>query len=188
LISFRIESDDRVSLLHSPYPGMVGFFRNTYARANPGRPPLGDSKKAAFKASNQKYVVAENGGGGVVNANRDQALSWETFTIERTRRGDLTSGELVNIKAPNGQHYVVAEERGGGAVNANRTAPFNWERFVIDGWENDVTRLARGKPLPNGSVVTLRTDGDFYLRPESGVLKATGTSPDASAKFVLELK
>ena len=182
-ISFRIENDDRVSLMSSPYAGMVGFFRNTYVRATPNRPSLGTNKKAAFKASNGKYIVAEDGGGGVVNANRAQAQSWETFTLERTRTGALTSGELINLKASDGQHYVVAENRGGGSVNANRINPLNWERFVID-------RVGArfGATLGTGDRVTLRTDGDRFLVPDGETLKATSESPGAAAEFVLELK
>jgi hypothetical protein len=36
-----------------------------------------------LRASNNQYVVAENGGGGVVNANRTAVGAWETFTLQR---------------------------------------------------------------------------------------------------------
>jgi hypothetical protein len=35
--------------------------------------------RAALQASNGQYVVAEGGGGGVVNANRNNIGAWETF-------------------------------------------------------------------------------------------------------------
>jgi len=41
-----------------------------------------------------KYVVAENGGGGVVNANRDSASTWETFSLYDLNGGALVSGDL----------------------------------------------------------------------------------------------
>jgi subtilisin family serine protease len=36
-----------------------------------------------LRASNNQYMVAENGGGGVVNANRTAVGAWETFTLQR---------------------------------------------------------------------------------------------------------
>ncbi len=35
----------------------------------------------ALRSSGNKYVVAENGGGGTVNVNRDTIGAWETFTL-----------------------------------------------------------------------------------------------------------
>lgn len=189
LIAFKIEPNDTVSMIDSSYPGLVGFFRNTYTPAVPNRPPLGTTKKVAFKASNGKYVVAEDAGGGIVNANRDVARSWEKFTIERTNDGDLKSGELVNIKTSDGQHYLVAIDGGGGAVKADRSTPLSWERFVIEGIRKaDGTALTFGDPISTGATIAIRTDGDSYLTAVAGVLKATASSPDASAEFVIEFK
>lgn len=39
--------------------------------------------KVAFRTGNGKYLCAEGGGGGEVNATRDAAGGWETFTLER---------------------------------------------------------------------------------------------------------
>ena len=40
--------------------------------------------RVTLRGCNDQYVVAENGGGGAVNVNRDLALEWETFTVTVT--------------------------------------------------------------------------------------------------------
>lgn len=40
-----------------------------------------DASHVALQASNGQYVVAEGGGGDVVNANRDAIGPWETFGV-----------------------------------------------------------------------------------------------------------
>jgi hypothetical protein len=40
-----------------------------------------DASHIALQASNGQYVVAEGGGGDVVNANRDAIGPWETFGV-----------------------------------------------------------------------------------------------------------
>ena len=80
--------------------------------------------RMALKASNGQYVVAEGGGGGVVNANRSVASTWETFRLIPL------GGANFALQASNGQ-YVVAEGGGGGEVNANRGAIGPWETFTM---------------------------------------------------------
>ncbi|HSL81312.1 MAG TPA: S8 family peptidase, partial [Thermoanaerobaculia bacterium] len=46
-----------------------------------------------LQASNGQYVVAENGGGGVINANRNVAAAWETFTLVDRNGGLLQHGD-----------------------------------------------------------------------------------------------
>jgi hypothetical protein len=110
------------------------------------------------------YVVAENGGGGVVNANREVASTWETFTLHDLDGGDLVSGDLVWLAALNGQ-FVVAEEGGGGAVNANRVTPLDWETFRI-------VKLggSAGAAIRDGDQIALQTKtrGLFVCALEGG--------------------
>jgi hypothetical protein len=86
------------------------------------------------------FVVAEGGGGDVVNANRTAAFTWETFRIERLDGGGtIGSGATVSLQAYNGWsggggNYVVAEGGGGSVVNANRGAVGPWETFTIHIW------------------------------------------------------
>jgi hypothetical protein len=81
--------------------------------------------KIALRTANGNYVVAENGGGAEVKADRIAAGPWETFTV-----GDEGFGKIT-LQANNG-NYVVAEEGGGGAVNANRTEVGPWEVFTVE--------------------------------------------------------
>lgn len=99
----------------------------------------GDPVAVAIKSGSTKYfMVAENGGGDVVNINRvytdpTQVGPWERFTIQRVSGGanDLISdGEQFALIASNGQ-YVVAEGGGGGVINANRTSRGPWETFTF---------------------------------------------------------
>jgi hypothetical protein len=82
------------------------------------------STQVALQASNNQYVVAEGGGGGVVNANRTNRGAWETFTVQE----DLVLGK-VSFQASNGK-WVVAEGGGGREVLANRSAVGAWEKFT----------------------------------------------------------
>ena len=84
----------------------------------------------AFQSVGGYFVVAEDGGGDVVNANRTAIGSWETFTLIDLNGGTLDNGDLVNIRSVNG-YYVVAEGGGDDVVNANRTVAQTWETFRI---------------------------------------------------------
>jgi beta-glucanase (GH16 family) len=68
-----------------------------------------------------KFVVAENGGGGAVNADRDVAGTWETFTLVDLDGGKLLDGDLVQLRANDGS-YVVAGGGGGAGVSADGSA------------------------------------------------------------------
>jgi hypothetical protein len=86
---------------------------------------------AGFQSVGGYFVVAEGGGGSVVNANRVALGPWETFTIFDLNGGGLESGDLVTIQSIGG-YFVVAEGGGGDVVNANRTQAFEWETFRIE--------------------------------------------------------
>jgi len=96
-----------------------------------------------------KYVVAENGGGGVVNANRDAASAWETFSLVDLSGGSLQDGDQIQLKASNGQ-FVCAEGGGGGLLNANRAAAADWETFIVH-------RLAGAGAISSGDQISLQT-------------------------------
>src|SRR5262249_15158092 len=78
------------------------------------------------------FVVAEQGGGGAVNANRPVASTWETFALHDLNGGSLQSGDLVNLQSLDG-HFVCAELGGGAGstVNATRTQALGWETFRV---------------------------------------------------------
>jgi beta-glucanase (GH16 family) len=102
-----------------------------------------------LKTVGNEFLVAENGGGGIVNANRDVASAWETFQLVDINGGALQSGDLVLLQASNG-NYFSAENGGGGIVDANRTTPLDWETFRIG-------RVGGGSTINFGDQVTLQT-------------------------------
>ena len=111
--------------------------------------------------SNNNFVCAENGGGGVINANRTKAFQWEHFDLL------YMADHTVAIETFSGQ-YVSAESGGGGNVIADRNWIRDWEKFT----------LVKTGPLS----VTFRTMNGHYLAPASTFphqISATATSPSS---------
>jgi hypothetical protein len=86
------------------------------------------------------FMVAEGGGGGIVNNNRSVIGPWEKFIVNDLNGGSLMSGDLVVIQTlqtpcssggVTGPCHLTAEGGGGGDVNANRPWAREWERFKI---------------------------------------------------------
>jgi murein DD-endopeptidase MepM/ murein hydrolase activator NlpD len=134
--------------------------------------------------SNQRFVVAENGGGGIVNVNRTRDREWETFTLLDLNEGDLLDGERVAFRTMDG-HFLTAEGAGGREVVANRTNPAAWETFIIH-----KVPLRPGEQITGFETISLTTeDGRFYVTARDFKLFAdrafyTGTVLD-SEKFVI---
>jgi hypothetical protein len=121
------------------------------------------------------YVVAELGGGGVVNANREGRGPWETFTLRDLNGGEVKSGDVVAFRTHDG-HWLTAEGGGGSKLIARGEGPHAWEKFVID-------RLDEER-------VTLETENGHYLVAEGGggsVVNADREAAGAWETFVLEL-
>lgn len=110
--------------------------------------PGGGTYTTAFQSIGGYFVVAEGGGGGVVNANRTGVGPWETFTVIDQNGGALESGDLVNIQSVGG-YFVVAEGGGGDVVNCNRTAAGAWETFRIE-------RIAGAGVINSGDQISLQ--------------------------------
>jgi hypothetical protein len=70
-----------------------------------------------------RYLCADQGGGGAVNANREVAGAWEGWRLH-----DCGNGR-VSIETREGGWYLCADQGGGGSVDANRTAVGPWETF-----------------------------------------------------------
>jgi hypothetical protein len=107
-----------------------------------------NGKPTALKTSRGYYVVAENSGGGVVNANRTSPGLWENFNVV-----DVGPG-LVALQAINGQ-YVVAEGGGGREVLARANAIGPWETFGL-------------VPMGPPGLFALKTYNGAYLQAEGG--------------------
>lgn len=108
-----------------------------------------------------KYVVAENGGGGEVHANRDTASTWETFSLSDLNGGDLVSGDLITLGTLDG-HFLSAEGGGGGVVDAIRTAAVDWETFRL-------VKVGGTGAIQSGNQVALQTVlRGLYVSAENG--------------------
>lgn len=107
-------------------------------------------RSATFRTTvANKFLVAINGGGGDVLADRDAASTWETFTLSDLNDGDLVSGDFVTLGTLT-NHFVSAEGGGGGVVNAIRTAGLDWETFRI-------LKVGGTGVIRNGDQVALQT-------------------------------
>jgi len=137
------------SLGFGPQPGNVirNAFNGAGCLGTCGDPGNG-TYTTAFQSIFGYFVVAEGGGGDVVNANRTAVGPWETFTVIDLNGGALESGDLINIQSIGG-YYVVAEGGGGDVVNANRTAAATWETFRIE-------KLNGGGTIGSGDSISLQ--------------------------------
>ena len=99
-----------------------------------------------LKASNANYVSAEGGGGGIVNANRQQASTWETFEISVVGGGVLLSGANVQLRTSSG--YYLSEYAGGGGLDATKRFAGDWETFKMAAPE-----VGLGLPIPDGAAI-----------------------------------
>jgi hypothetical protein len=114
----------------------------------------------SFRTATGNYLVAENGGGAHVAANRTAIGPWERFVYADVNGGDLRNNDIINLRAFNGQ-FMVAEGGGGGVVNANRAVAEGWESFRIinlDGWSDFLT----------GDRVALQAFNGQYVVAEGG--------------------
>ncbi|KAK1278091.1 hypothetical protein QJS04_geneDACA019659 [Acorus gramineus] len=83
-----------------------------------------DGTQVQFKSvSLQKYISAENGGGGNVSVDRDVASSWETFKLWR-----VTETEF-QFRCIGGQFLTP---NGGDSISATAASPSVTETFTID--------------------------------------------------------
>jgi hypothetical protein len=132
-----------------PQPGNVirNAFNNAGCLGTCGDPGNG-TYTTAFQTIFGYFVVAEGGGGDVLNANRTAVGPWETFTVIDLNGGALESGDLINIQSIGG-YYVVAEGGGGDVVNCNRTVPLQWETFRIE-------KIGGGGTIGSGDSISLQ--------------------------------
>jgi hypothetical protein len=77
----------------------------------------------SLKASNGKYVCAENAGADPLVANRDAVGQWETFALIHNPDGSVSFKSAANGK------YVCADNAGASPLIANRDAIGPWESF-----------------------------------------------------------
>jgi hypothetical protein len=108
------------------------------------------------------WMVAEQGGGGAVNADRAIASIWETFEIVDLNGGDLLTGDPVALRTFDGVHYLQAAGGGGSTTNATPTAVGVWETFTI------LKQNGGSRIIFEGDVIALRAASGHLVVAENG--------------------
>jgi hypothetical protein len=120
--------------------------------------------RVVLRASNgANYVVAENGGGASVLADRTAAGpgGWEIFGVSVLSGGPLISGDRVALTTSDGTHYLQAANGGGGLLRATSQSIGAFETFTIEKTGGGVVR--------HGDSIALRTgDGSWYVTADRG--------------------
>jgi subtilisin family serine protease len=127
----------------------------------PPTPPPGGGFSVSFRASNGQWMVAEDGGGGIVNANRDNPGPWETFTLQDLNGGELWDGDSVTLQTVNGP-YLQAVDGGGGAFLAIGGGPWAHETFTV------VLLSGPDGRVDNDEIIALRSANGYYVVAEGG--------------------
>lgn len=160
----RISSIARSRLLRNSL--LATFFLVCVALVGSGSRVSAQSYTTAFQSSGGYFMVAEDGGGNVLNCDRTAIGPWETFTLIDLNGGSLESGDLVNIQSVGG-YFVVAEGGGGDVVNCDRTVAQSWETFLIEkvggsgviGWGDPVSLQASNGWSGGGGNYVVAEDG-----------------------------
>ncbi|WP_241758592.1 M57 family metalloprotease [Pyxidicoccus parkwayensis] len=141
----------------------------------------------SFRTATGNYLVAENGGGAYVAANRTAIGPWERFVYVDVNGGQLLNNDIINLRAADGS-FVVAENGGGGVVNANRPVAGAWEAFRIinlDGWNDFLSGDRVALQAANGQYVVAENGGGGA---GSGSVNANRSSIGAWETFVITLQ
>jgi beta-glucanase (GH16 family) len=143
-------------------------------------------------AGSGHYLCAEDGGGGLVNANRPSAQGWETFTLLDRNEGALSSGDTVFLRSENGR-YLMAQNGGGGALDASSSNQLDWEIFRVvkvngsgqiqNGDQIGLQTLLSGQwvSAQNGGGAGVRADGPTLSGWEAFVVGFAGAGPPPPA-------
>lgn len=115
----------------------------------------------SLRASNGQWMVAEGGGGGSVNANRDAVGAWETFEIQDFNGGELWDGDEVALRTSAGW-YLQAEGGGGGGFSAGGGGAGPWETFTI------VLLNGSDGRVDDGESIALRSTYGYYVVSAGG--------------------
>ncbi|MCP3098777.1 M12 family metallopeptidase [Myxococcus sp. K15C18031901] len=143
------------------------------------------SRTITLRSSGGYYMVAENGGGGVVNANRAAVGPWERFQLVDRNGFALQTGDLINLQTVNG-NYIMAVNGGGAGVTAAPTAPGDHETFRI--WKMAGTGFLTIGTGDTVALATLDFGYPHYVVAEDGgggVVNANRTAVGEWEQFVI---
>jgi hypothetical protein len=124
------------------------------------------SKTIQLKASNGKFVCADEAYNNIVIANRDSALGWETFTLLLFEKNECA------LRAGNGQ-FFCAELNQKAEITASRKNIGSWETFLLE--------------QPDSLHVAFKAANGKYLSMDAKTFQlfATGESAGEREKFEL---
>jgi hypothetical protein len=130
----------------------------------------------AFRTATGNFLVAENGGGTFLAADRTVLGPWERFVYADVNGGELSHNDVIHLRASNGQ-FVTAENGGGGVVNANRDVAESWESFRIINLDGRST-------FQTGDRVALQAANGQYVVAEGGGGGANSGSVNANRSAI----
>ncbi|WP_323390082.1 M57 family metalloprotease [Myxococcus qinghaiensis] len=130
----------------------------------------------AFRTATGHFLVAENGGGSFVGADRTVLSDWERFGSVDLNGGELLNNDVINLRAFNGQ-FVTAENGGGSVVNANRAVAQGWESFRL-------INLEGRSRFQTGDRVALQASNGQYVVAENGGGGSTSGAVNANRPAV----
>jgi hypothetical protein len=115
-----------------------------------------------LKTIDGHYLVADNGGGSSVHADRQNPIDWAAFELTAIAGGPPLDRERVALRTSDGEHYLEADNGGGGALLAATTAAGGWETFVVSS--------GTGGPIREGDTIELQTatDPPWFVTAEEG--------------------
>jgi hypothetical protein len=120
-----------------------------------------------LQAQSGHYLVAENGGGDLVYANRTAAGPWETFELNDGNGGALDTGDPVFFVTYSG-YYLRADGCGGGALLAVGTVPFSDTCEIFFVYKVDNANNIIWGPISNGDQIAIKTSNGHWLVAEGG--------------------
>lgn len=147
-------------------------------------PAMAWHKSVNVRGTNNRLVIAEGGGGGVVTA-RDGTQSEATLTLLDLNEGRLMHDDPVSFRTPNGSFLSVGGDR---VVRASGATPGTAETFIIEKQSGD-----RATEIADGDVVAFRTgDRRRYVRfTAAGAVVVARRwiffGPGRSGKFTLKV-
>lgn len=114
-------------------------------RVSPGSSAtLWHNRSVSLQSDDLFYVVAENGGGNVVNVDRPSRGPWETFVLIDHTGGSLWDGDYVSFKTNNGINYF-RDEGNQGQMTALATSSGSWgAKFTIYNVSRPRSRIVSG--------------------------------------------
>jgi len=156
-VSDVLTSNATAGIIADPGPGSPN--RMLYTAWIGAAPPPGYTVN--IQAMSGQFVVAEGGGGGVVNANRWAAGPWETFSLHDLNGGALQDGDAVTFRCYQ-PFYLQAVYGGGDTMMAQGGGEGPWETFTI------VNLDQPGGGIGSGTHVALRSISGYYVVAEGG--------------------